>query len=161
MDAVRIFRGLILTSFALILAAFPMAWYDTLETPPEIDAYLEGAGQGLLFSWFDSAPFPVPLIIGVALGTLVVAWVAALIGLFWVKNWARTLYLGTFLTGVLVSPLLGSTFSTPISSMHGWLLSACDGAIAVMLFLSPIRERFSAAPNNKLQRARGGSFGEQ
>ncbi len=85
----------------------------------------------------------VKLILAVGFGAP--AFVIALIswvGLFLFKNWARHLWLASFVLIFLAYPFLGITVSGGISQIFYDASMLCAGAIIALVYCSPLREYF-------------------
>lgn len=69
--------------------------------------------------------------------------VVSFLGLFFLKNWARYTYLGTFALS-LVSPLLPYNISVSgdIEEFLSSISLYCNGAILAIIFLSPFKDEF-------------------
>jgi hypothetical protein len=112
---------------------------------PEVDRWLAEDGESPLVSWAEGQPRAVlfaALLIGIG---FVASYIVALIGLFFLKRWARTLYVALFIAGLILLPLMGAAITTPVAALVDYLLATCTGAIVALLFVGPVQERFAHA----------------
>jgi hypothetical protein len=94
----------------------------------------------------DPAPFRLFLAVACTLGALKIA---AEIGLFFFRRWARPLFatmalasvLAPFLVAVLPPEVLGAS-NPPLDQSIGALLSLADGAIIALAYGSPVASLF-------------------
>ena len=156
MPATNVLRALVITEVVL-LAASVLTVFLPSETPSAVDEYLEGPGAGPLFRAFDADPTAATYTLGAVLVVFVAIYVASLIGLLWLKSWARRLYVVSFVVGACVFPFLGSSLVDPISGTIDYLGAVCSGAILATLFLSDVKVVFDVrTPNKSLERTREG-----
>ena len=144
-NAIRIFRLLIVVEIVLSIASIAVAFLPIEALPPDVESWLSGDGQSPLVRWMEGQPRAVllpALVLGLA---FVAAYVAALVGLFFLKRWARALYVATFVAGVILYPLMGASITTPVAALVDYLLAAGTGAILAFLFVGPVQERFAHA----------------
>ncbi len=143
MNAIKIFRLLILAEIVLTVASSTVAFLPGQALPPDVERWLAGDGAPALIRWMEGEP-RAALFVALAIGVgFVAAYIAALIGLFFLKRWARTLYLAMFIGGVILLPLMGAAITTPVAALVDYLLAACTGAIVALLFVGPVQERFA------------------
>jgi hypothetical protein len=142
MNSIKIFRLLIVAELLLGIASPLLAFTDTEPLPPELDAYLEGPGAGVVMRLMQSDSNTVMYAAAVLLVGFFMAYLASLIGLLLLKRWARLVYIATFFIGLVLWPLMGASISTPAADVVEYLLNTCSGAILALLFIGPVRERF-------------------
>jgi len=154
--ATTVLRALVITEVVL-LAASVLTVFLPGEAPPAVDEYLEGAGAGPMFQAFEADPTAATYVLGALLVVFVAIYVTSLIGLLWLKSWARRLYVVSFVVGACVFPFSGSSLVAPISGTVDYLGAVCSGAILATLFLSDVRAIFDVrTPNKSLERTREG-----
>lgn len=71
----------------------------------------------------------------------------AFAGLYFFKNWGRSLLLAFLSLALFGSFFFGVSISGPPETFFGYAASLLDGAIIGLVFLSPLRERFSKPSN--------------
>jgi hypothetical protein len=144
MDALKVFRLLIVAEIVLIGASAAVAFLPSETLPPEIDRWLSEEGWPLL-QWIEERGGAVTIASVAVLLAFVAAYFAALIGLLLLKRWARTLYVAVFVAGAPLYLFMGVTLTTPIAAFVDYLLAACSGAVLALLFIGPVQERFAHA----------------
>ena len=78
--------------------------------------------------------------------SVVPIWLAlfAFVGLFFLQNWGRYLFLLAVASYVATSLLFGYRVGVPIEMFLGDIVSILDGVILAVAFSSPIKEHFVA-----------------
>jgi len=71
----------------------------------------------------------------------------AFLALYFFKNWGRYLLLSFLFVALLDSFFFGVSISGPPETFFGYGASLLDGAIMGLIFLSPLKERFSKPLN--------------
>jgi hypothetical protein len=131
MSRARIFKALV-----VIAAACYLVWFLLPYTASDIEQRLaEYSGHGALL------PIKHPLYNGVWF----VLWIASAIGLIFLQNWARHLYLALSLLGLILAPFSGYVIQPPLDTMFASASTLLDGAILAMAYLSPLAEDFKRA----------------
>jgi hypothetical protein len=135
-------RGLLIAEICLFVIGLPLELFSSMLT----DAYLQEKGIAMPESpdaGMGMAAFGC-LFLVVGIPCLIVSWV----GLFNFWGWARWLYLSFNVFGYLLDiPLAFYDFSFQwrLPAAVGDIGSLVTGAIAAIVFLSPIATRFSAS----------------
>jgi hypothetical protein len=144
-DAVKVFRLLIVAEIVLTIASSSVAFMPGDTLPPEVDRWFSESGMSPLLRWIGERGEAAAIAAFALAAAFVGAYFAALIGLLLLKAWARTLYIGVFIAGVILYPLMGAALTTPVAAAVDYLLAACTGAILALLFVGPVQERFAHA----------------
>ncbi|HQU98415.1 MAG TPA: hypothetical protein PLV19_04500 [Nitrosomonas sp.] len=130
------FRGLVLTSLVLTIAAATIDWLF----PSLISQALTDAMQNEPPTEFiENQPF---LALAVFLPWLLAA-VASTIGLLFFKRWARVVALYSTLIGFAFYPFFGATVSSAFASALSEASFLVWGAVLALAYFSPISERFA------------------
>ena len=66
----------------------------------------------------------------------------ASVGLFFLQNWARFLFLILWLYGWIATLLFGVRISLPITGFIGMTITTLDGIILALIFLTPMADSF-------------------
>jgi uncharacterized ion transporter superfamily protein YfcC len=131
---VAVYRTLIVVSFATYIAwfLFPLVENQFLS---EDKLYLLGAhGYGAIL--------PIPLRISWLLFFINLA-VAP--GLWFFAKSARWVYVAIVIFFVAITPLGGMKVEAPLSTFLAYINTLVDGALIILSFVSPFRERFEAS----------------
>ena len=82
-----------------------------------------------------------------------IGWTIAAIGLFFIQNWGRHLYLGLTVLSFVQSALSGMVVLDPGGAILFGLLGYMDGAILALAYLGPLSAEFNRKEpfNNVLQ----------
>lgn len=72
------------------------------------------------------------------------AYIAGLAGMYFFQRWARTAYVISLLVVGLLSLALGGIYLSPFASFVSDLRAMADGALLVMVFLTPVGDKFVA-----------------
>lgn len=139
MDTTKLIKNLVIIEF--VLAAIYVVLTFSLEKflPVQLQEYLiaEAVSEWTTADTID-------LVIGVP---LIIALIAALVGILRTKLWGKYLYLGTAAFGYLLAPTIGPTVEHAYSAAIYDLSSlAAGGAITLLLFTpssfnKPVLER--------------------
>lgn len=140
MDAVKLFRGLVVASLALLAASFA-SLLITPDLPEPISDWIGSEGAGPLFAWVDYESTGWLLLIGAVL-LWTGAHVAALLAALRFRRWSRAFLIISTAVGLALLPFTGFTLNSALDTTLDTLLNTCDGALLVMLLLEPIRGRF-------------------
>jgi len=129
------YRQLLWFSVGLSLLNVALAFFPIFQTYSKAlaDAYANEPLAVWVSTWWGVFCILMPLGI---------AGLAGFIGLFFFKKWGRTLSLYTTIVMVLIQPFLGASLTSGIEDSVGDLLSMLWGAILIVSYCSPIRERF-------------------
>ena len=76
------------------------------------------------------------------LGSLAVAWLAGLVGLFRFKRWARSLSLYSTLAGFLIAPFMGAYLSSGLETSLFDASTTLWGAVLALSYFSAVSDRF-------------------
>ena len=131
--ATKVLRGLVIAEWVLILAAIAFGMLTTL--PPELQAYLDADTERPL-STLESVVLPAGVL-------LVVGALVASVGVYFLRAWARPLYLGCAVLGLSLMPLLGPTIYGAVDGAVSDLASAVQGAILALLYFSEASGHFN------------------
>ena len=129
MDLEKIFKNLILLDFAL----FVLILISIFIEPEEITNIYDSLDGGILG---DSDAF-----LFIALGFLIV-YPINLILLYKFVSFGKALYLILFILSIIMSFSMGPTIATAFAYTIDWLNGATGGAILVLLYFSPIKDKF-------------------
>jgi hypothetical protein len=77
-------------------------------------------------------------------------WLIAALGLMFLKNWARHLFLGLSLLGVALAPFSGFVVQPPLDGLFANASALLDGAILAIAYLSPFAARFKETRSRKM-----------
>jgi hypothetical protein len=145
-QSTRVFRALVVADVVLLLAGVAIVFVEP-DLPDAVTEYIQ-AQSGLLDSLFksvESRGWQLWVYFAVSLA-YVAATLASLLGLFFFKRWARTMFAAVVAATLLMIPFMAGTFMSPTASLLDSLLYMCDGAIIAMLFTDPVSHRFIAGP---------------
>jgi len=131
------FRFLVVANQLLILASLVIPEItDHWLMPPDLQAYLDMDASVLNVATTSSGvPFWVARII-IAMGVI------AAIGLCFGKPWGRTLYLLTFIVGLITTFLWEFYVGTGLSTFLSYLVTITEGMILGLAYFSHIRRIF-------------------
>ena len=125
------FRLLVAAGWLLSMACLVVLAFESRTLPPELRDYLRAAGErsyGTGMTLLYTINF--------------IAGVAATLGLLLFKRWARTLYVLSFVSGLLALPTLPPLVMTPWASLFSALAWFALSAMIVLMHLPPVREYF-------------------
>lgn len=89
-------------------------------------------------------PGPESLTYLIAAVTILVAWIAALAGLWRFRNWARQLYVGLAITGLAATVLTGGEAGSGLQDAMNSLCWLVTGAVIALAYWSPLASTFRA-----------------
>jgi hypothetical protein len=139
MTRVRAFQVAVLAYFSLELASRFRLFGDWLLTDARGTRILEYDGYASLLNGqspiFTTVPF------------LVLAF--ATVGLVFLRNWGRYLFLGLLGWGVISSPLFGVTVYSPFDQLLGVGSAILAGVILALAFWSPLAQAFHGRGSNE------------
>lgn len=72
----------------------------------------------------------------------------ASVGMFFIQNWARHLFLCLIILDIVLAPVSGFMVQAPLDTAFSSLSQLVDGAILLMAYTSPLSESFKNTPNN-------------
>lgn len=76
---------------------------------------------------------------------LVATGLIAAVGLCLEHRWGRTLFVLTFVTGVISTPLTEVWVSSGWSALFGYLAGATEGMVIALAYFSPVKRMFERA----------------
>lgn len=129
----KTFRFLVLLSWVIGLACIAVLYAGLRDLPPELQSY-----------WDRRAAEPLKALDFVPFAVLLVAFplsVAASVGLYRFKSWARPLYL-LCAVGFLPLPPFEPYFQTPFAASLGGIGTALYGFILALVYFSPLSQYF-------------------
>ena len=129
MDLEKVFRNLILADLAILVAMV----IATATEPEYITALIEQVDQGI----YDT---------GAGMMFALVFLIVYLVNLFMLYKYisfGKTLYLILFGISIVLSLMSGTVVGTAFQETIGWLGGAVSGAILVLLYFSPIKDKFA------------------
>ena len=129
MDLEKVFKNIILLDFAL----FVLILISIFIEPEEITNIYDSLDGGILG---DSDAF-----LFIALGFLIV-YPINLILLYKFVSFGKALYLILFILSIIMSLSMGPTIATAFAYTLDCLNAATGGAILVLLYFSPIKDKF-------------------
>ena len=128
MDLEKVFKNIVL----LDLAIFILLFVSILMEPEEIAIISESLGTGI---WDENT------IIVIFLGFLIV-YLINLILLYKFISFGKVLYLILFILGIALSFTTGPVIFSSFTYTLDWISGASSGAILVLLYFSPIKDKF-------------------
>ena len=128
MDLEKVFKNIVL----LDLAIFVLLFVSILIEPEEIASISESLGTGI---WDENT------IIIIFLGFLIV-YLINLILLYKFISFGKVLYLILFILGIALPLTTGPVISSSFTYTLEWIGGASSGAILVLLYFSPIKDKF-------------------
>ena len=128
MDLEKVFKNIVL----LDLAIFVLLFVSILMEPEEIASISESLGTGI---WDENT------IIIIFLGFLIV-YLINLILLYKFISFGKVLYLILFILGIALPLTTGPVISSSFTYTLEWIGGASSGAILVLLYFSPIKDKF-------------------
>jgi hypothetical protein len=128
MDLEKVFKNIVL----LDLAIFVLLFVSILMEPEEIASISESLGTGI---WDENT------IIVIFLGFLIV-YLINLILLYKFISFGKVLYLILFILGIALPLTTGPVISSSFTYTLEWIGGASSGAILVLLYFSPIKDKF-------------------
>jgi hypothetical protein len=102
-------------------------------TDPAIERLLRFDGYHAIV--YSNALFVIPIWLNVF----------AFVGLFFLQNWGRYLYLLAVASYAATSLIFGYRIDAPIESFLGQIASTLDGVILAIVFISPLKTQFATA----------------
>lgn len=130
----RHFRLLIILNWVLIIITFVLIFALEYTLPTVLRHYLQAQAEAPL-SLRDG------LIFGIGFLFFLV-YVAATIGLYLFKAWARSLFLISTAAGYLITPFIGPIVEPAIATVFNYLVSFVGGMILAVIYYTPISSRF-------------------
>lgn len=130
-NPVALYRTLIVISFGALVLWFLLPSVDGYFLSDETNYILGAQGYGAIL------PIPVRISWMVFFINLAVAP-----GLWFFCLSARWVYVSIIIFFVAVKPLAGVQVETSLSSFIGYIMTLADGALLILSFTSPIRQKF-------------------
>ena len=131
MNIEKIFKNLIL----LDLAIFILAMVSIFFIPEEIEKISDTLDYGLLSNINE-------MYILLAFAIIVIVYLISLILLYRFIRLGKNLYLLMFVISVILSLLTGPVIQTSFEYTINYLSGALGGAILILLYFSPIKDKF-------------------
>ena len=128
MDLEKVFKNIVL----LDLAIFVLLFVSIVIEPEEIASISESLDTGI---WDENT------IIVIFLGFLIV-YLINLILLYKFISFGKVLYLILFILGIALSFTTGPVIFSSFTYNLDWISGASSGAILVLLYFSPIKDKF-------------------
>ena len=131
MDLEKVFKNIILLDLALVVLIIFSVFIEPVEITnisDNLDFGIFGDGDSFLF-------------IAIYLGLLIVYLINLLL-LYKFVSFGKPLYLILFLIAIFLGLVSGPIVMTPLSSTLEWLGGVTAGAILVLLYFSPIKDKF-------------------
>lgn len=137
----KILRGLLIAEICITVISIPLILFSGLVT----EGYLEQ--NGLAQPESSDAEMAVAAFSCVILIVMVACLIVSWIGLFNFWGWARWLYLGIMIGGIIIDvpiSLFDLSFQWGFPAAIGGIGQLITGAIAAIILFSPIAARFNA-----------------
>jgi len=128
MDIEKIFKNIILLDFAVLVLFFISIFIE----PEEVTNISDSLGTGI---WDTNT------LILIFIGFLIV-YIINLILLYKFVSFGKVLYLIMSILGILLPLTGGPIISSSLTYVVDWLGGATSGAILVLLYFSPIKDKF-------------------
>ena len=131
MDLEKVFKNIILLDLALVVLIFVSVFIEPVEITnisDNLDAGIFGDNESSLF-------------LVIYLGLFIV-YLINLILLYKFVSFGKPLYLILFLIGIFLGLVSGPIIMTSFTSTLEWLGGVTVGAILVLLYFSPIKDKF-------------------
>jgi hypothetical protein len=129
-----LFQRLVICSTALFIGYLSTFLLLEPRLPDEVKGALSWNGYGAKLPMSESIWWFVALL-----------RVLVTVGLYLFSREARAVFVGLAIYSAVTSLLGGVNVSTGTGVFLGYLLALCEGAVLVLAFTSPIRDRFIAA----------------
>ena len=133
MDLEKVFKNIILLDLALVVLIFVSVFIEPVEITnisDNLDAGIFGDNESSLF-------------LVIYLGLFIV-YLINLILLYKFVSFGKPLYLILFLIGIFLGLVSGPIIMTSFTSTLEWLGGVTVGAILVLLYFSPIKDKFKS-----------------
>lgn len=127
----QLLRLLIVISFSLQLIIYLKPYFDSI-TDTSILTLLQYDGFRSKISLNLPILIYFPLFTGLIMS----------VGLFFLKNWGRYLFVILWLYGLVSSLLFGIRVSLPSDGFIGTILTTIDGVIFAIIFITPLSAQF-------------------
>ena len=134
MNLEKLFKNLVLLNLIILPLFFVNAFFEPLEV-----TNISNAFDATIFG--DSVT--ALNIILFAAFLYLIAYIVALILLYRFVNFGKKLFLILFILGLVITLFLGPTIITNFGRILEYLLAAIDGAILVLLYFTPIKDKFN------------------
>ena len=136
MNLEKLFKNLVLLNLIITPLIFVFLFFEPLEVTNVSDTFdLTIFGDSVTDSF----------IIGFAFAAIlyVIAYIVALILLYRFVNFGKKLFLILFILSFVILLLSGPTITTNFVMFLEYLMAATDGAILVLLYFTPIKDKFN------------------
>ena len=134
MNLEKLFKNLVLLDLIILLLLFVNAFFEPLEVTNisnTFDLFIFGdSGTAFYIFLFAIIPF-------------FIAYIVALILLYRFVNFGKKLFLILFILGLVLTLFLGPSIMTNFGMILEYLMAAIDGAILVLLYFTPIKDKFN------------------
>ena len=128
MDLEKVFKNIVLLDLAILV----LLVVSIVLEPEEITNISESLGTGI---WDENT------IIVISLGVLIV-YLINLILLYKFISFGKVLYLILSILGIVLPLTMGPIISSNLTYTLEWIGGASTGAILVLLYFSPIKDKF-------------------
>ena len=128
MDIEKVFKNIVLLDFAVLVLLF----ISIIMEPKEITNISESLGTGI---WDENT------ITLIFIGFLIV-YLINLILLYKFVSFGKLLYLILSILGIILPLTTGPIISSSLTYTLEWIGGASSGAILVLLYFSPIKDKF-------------------
>ena len=128
MDIEKVFKNIVLLDLAIIVLLF----ISIVMEPEEIASISENLGTGI---WDENT------IIIIFMGFLIV-YLINLILLYKFVSFGKVLYLILLILGIVLPLTTGPIISSSLTYTLEWIGGATSGGIFVLLYFSPIKDKF-------------------
>ena len=128
MDIEKVFKNIILLDFAALVLLF----ISIIMEPEEITNISESLGAGM---WDENT-------IGLIFIGFLIVYLINLILLYKFISFGKVLYLILSILGIVLPLTTGPVISSSLTYTLEWIGGASSGAILVLLYFSPIKDKF-------------------
>ena len=128
MDIEKVFKNIILLDFAALVLLF----ISIIMEPEEITNISESLGAGM---WDENT-------IGLIFIGFLIVYLINLILLYKFVSFGKVLYSILFILGIVLPLTTGPIISSSFTYTLEWIGGATSGAILVLLYFSPIKDKF-------------------
>lgn len=132
MNNVRVFQILVISSFAIYVAWFLLPYWP---------GYLSDFEQRL--SGHNGYGSDLPIDHALFYGGWFGLWLVTSLGLLFLQNWAKHLFLALSLLGLAIVPFSGFVVQPPVDALFFMANLLLDGAILAKAYLSPLSATFA------------------
>ena len=133
----KTFRFLILLNGLLIAACFVVFFFERQHLPPELRQYLDSKTASA-----DEPLTAAEIVLGVYSLVYIALEVAAAVGLYRFRSWARPLYVFCLIFGLFPLPPYEADVGTPFTTTLAYLSFVLSGFVLALLYFSPLGQYF-------------------